>query len=267
MSATKGKHTMGYSHIAHRALTELAAISGVCRKFQKGLRILMYHAIGGDAYGDSLGNYSLSPECFARHMDVLCEMEGNIVPLSLDVLGALKTNFSVSFDDGYLDNLRFAAPILIERQIPFTVFVSSKFVQNQHPGFLNPNELRELSELPGVTIGAHGMTHVHLGRCNELTLNNELSDSKMYLEDIIGRPVSAMSYPYGGVTKQVRDSAFSLGYKIGACSHVGLNRRGCDPLLLARMPIFRQDSVEFFKRKLEGCWDWYGVFQRDLSEI
>lgn len=257
---------MGFSHIAHRALTELAALSGVCRDSKAGLRILMYHSVGGEAYGDSLGNYTITPKKFAQHMDALRGLHGvSIVPFGLEAIGRAQANISISFDDGYLDNLHFAAPILIERGMPFTVFVSSRFVQDQHAGFLNPKDLRELAELPGVMIGAHGRTHVPLVGCDDLMLANELAGSKMYLEDIIGRPVSTMSYPYGAVDRRVRDAVSAAGYRIAACSHIGMNQAGCDPLLLARTTIFGQDSVSFFRRKLAGCWDWYGYLRRNSS--
>ncbi len=257
---------MGFSQLVHRTLTEFAAISGVCSNPEAGLRILMYHAVGGEAYGDSFGHYSITPENFARHMDALCGIEGiKVVPLGQDVCTETQANVAISFDDGYLDNLRCAAPILVERGIPFTVFVSSQFVQDQRSGFLNPGELRELAQLPGVIIGAHGRTHVPLVRCDDLTLANELADSKRYLEDITGRAVSTMSYPYGAVDRRVRDAVSMAGYRIAACSHIGINQTGCDPLLLSRTTIFGQDSVNFLRRKLAGCWDWYGYFQRDLS--
>lgn len=255
---------MGLNHFAHRALTELAAISGVCHKSMAGLRILMYHSVGGEAYGDSLGNYTITPTKFAQHMDALCGLRGaNIVLLGQEPRVGAQANVAISFDDGYLDNLHFAAPILIERGIPFTVFVSSLFVQEQRSGFLSPKDLRELAELPGVVIGAHGRTHVPLVRCDDLTLARELVDSKKYLEDITGRPVSTMSYPYGSVDRRVRDAVSSAGYQLAACSHIGINQVGCDPLLQARTTIFGQDSVSFFRRKLAGCWDWYGWLQRD----
>lgn len=259
---------MGFSHIAHRALTELAALGGACHKTQAGLRILMYHSVGGQAYGDSLGNYTITPKKFAQHMDALRSFHGishgiSIVPLGLEAIGGAQVNIAISFDDGYLDNLHCAAPILIERGMPFTVFVSSRFVREQQVGFLNSKDLRELAELPGVRIGAHGKTHVPLAECDDLTLANELADSKMYLEDITGRPVSTMSYPYGIVDRRVRAAVASAGYRLAACSHIGMNQAGCDPLLLARTTLFGQDSVSFFRRKLAGCWDWYGYLQRN----
>ena len=197
-------------------------------------------------------------------MDALRGFNGaSIVSLGLESCGGEQANVAVSFDDGYLDNLHFAAPVLIERGMPFTVFVSSRFIQERRSGFLEPKDLRELAGLPGVTIGAHGGTHVPLVGCDDLALAHELVDSKKYLEDITGRAVSTMSYPYGSVDRRVRDAVSTAGYRLAACSHIGINQVGCDPLLLARTTIFGQDSVSFFRRKLAGCWDWYGCLQRD----
>jgi peptidoglycan/xylan/chitin deacetylase (PgdA/CDA1 family) len=251
------------AQFGHRVLTELAALSGACRAPQKGLRILMYHAVGGRADNDQLGYYSITAERFARHMEVLSQTAGVVVsPVTRAACDADSAKVAITFDDGYKDNLRVAAPILLAHGMPFTVFVASRFVRDRHPDFLLPEEVRELADLPGVTIGAHGDTHVPLAVCDDKALINELAGSRAYLEDLTGRAVTTMSYPHGSVNRRVRDAVESTGYELAACSHIGINRSEYDPLQLARTTIFAQDGEHLFRRKLEGCWDWYGRLQR-----
>jgi peptidoglycan/xylan/chitin deacetylase (PgdA/CDA1 family) len=254
---------LSLAQFGHRFINELAALSGACRAPQSGLRILMYHAVGGPADNDELGYYSITAERFARHMEVLSQTAGVIVsPVTRAACSADSAKVAITFDDGYRDNLRVAAPILLARGMPFTVFVATRFVRERHPDFLSPEDVRELAGLPGATIGAHGNTHVPLAGCDDLALASELADSRAYLEDLTGRAVTTMSYPHGSVDRRVRDAVESAGYDHAGCSHTGINRATCDPLMLARTTIFAQDGEHSFRRKLAGCWDWYGLLQQ-----
>ena len=255
---------MRIAQLGHRLVTELVAASGVGRSPLTGLRVLMYHAVGGRAHGDRFNYYSMAPERFTRQMDCLLGFPGiRVVPLDAPQWQEPGARVALTFDDGYRDNLTVAAPILLERGLPFTVFVAAGLVRDRHPEFLSPEELRELAGLPGVSIGAHGSSHLPLADCDPEALERELRFSKAYLEEITGRPVSSLSYPHGSVNRQVRAAAAAAGYTLGACSHAGVNGPGCDPLLLSRTEILSHDDERFFRRKLSGCWDWPGRLQHD----
>ena len=97
----------------------------------------------------------------------------------------VKLKIAITFDDGYKDNLYVAAPILAEYGSPFTVFITAKFVNKNSSVYLTPGEMRELSALPGVTIGSHGMTHRRLTGLNSGDLMSELSKSRSRIEDLV----------------------------------------------------------------------------------
>jgi peptidoglycan/xylan/chitin deacetylase (PgdA/CDA1 family) len=224
----------------------------------QGFRILMYHAVGTPALGDRLGIFSLTPERFRRQMALLSAWkQGSVVGLSEKALLGGGIRVAVTFDDGYLDNLEMAAPILIELGLPFTVFVTSEFVRKGIAGFLSPSALRELAKLPGVQIGAHGANHIPLSQCDDSNLHNELVTSKHYLEDILGSEVRTLAYPYGSANRRVKDYALAAGYRLGACSLAGINQAERDPMLLSRTEILSFDNERAFCQKLHGCWDWY----------
>lgn len=94
--------------------------------------ILMYHRIG--APGDDPLQLFVSPEHFRAQMEVLREV--------LPVVGfdALDTPASapraiVTFDDGYLDNLDHAVPVLTDLGIPATFFVTTAALDPAEPEF------------------------------------------------------------------------------------------------------------------------------------
>ncbi|WP_319245411.1 polysaccharide deacetylase family protein [uncultured Propionivibrio sp.] len=241
-----------------RTISETVAGVSWIRQPTDGLRVLMYHAIGTPALGDTLGLFSLSPERFRQHMVLLAGWQrGRVVELDGSALNGNGCRVAITFDDGYSDNLEVAAPVLSELGLPFTVFVTSEFVRNGKPGFLSPNALRDLAALPGARIGAHGANHVALTQCDDTTLRNELTASRSYLENVLGSEIRTLAYPYGAADRRVRDAALAAGYCLGACSQAGVNPAARDPLLLARTEIVSFDNERVFAQKLNGDWDWY----------
>jgi peptidoglycan/xylan/chitin deacetylase (PgdA/CDA1 family) len=214
----------------------------------------MYHAIGSAVPDDSQSRYSLSRQEFADQMHFLAE---NKIPVSRIEEQAERIGACViTFDDGYRDNLTVAAPILAKWGFPFTVFVCRDFVRSGIPVYLSPDEVRELAAIPGVTIGSHGTSHNPLTACDDQGLAQELVGSRKYLEDLIQKPVTAMSYPHGKVDRRVRQAVANAGFAIGATSRFGAVAPGDDALLLKRTDIWSTDTIADFSAKHRGDWDW-----------
>lgn len=229
-----------------------------------GLRLLMYHAVGTRIKEDTLGIYSVNPKLFEQHIKSLTEYRYACkVGLTSGDYKGEELKIAVTFDDGYSDNLYTAAPVLLKYNIPFTVFAVASFIKSNSPEYMNASELRELSEYPGVTIGSHGDSHKPLAMCDDNELQAELLNSRRYLEDVIGKPVNAISYPHGSVDMRVRDFAEKAGYVTGCCSYPGINKPDRDPLMFCRTAILSEDSVRLFMQKLNGHWDWYRWRYRD----
>ena len=238
-----------------------------CLFRHKGNRILMYHAIGTKIESDRRRIYTISPARFGSHMRILAaEQSHSLKALNLGALRDDNPGIMLTFDDGYQDNLTQASPVLTRLGIPFTVFVTTGPVLAREPGFLSPEELRLLDRQHGVTIGAHGATHVPLAECGDRQLKEELAGSKAYLEDLLGHSVDTFSYPHGSVNRRVRDAAERAGFQIGATSRFDLNRFERDPLLVCRTDIWAADSDAVFSRKLAGDWDWMRWRHRDPSQ-
>ncbi|MBA2704213.1 MAG: polysaccharide deacetylase family protein [Blastocatellia bacterium] len=255
---------MSWKRAIGRALAEASALTRNNRP-RPGVRILMYHAVGSRLADDPYG-ISISLQGFRQQMEILA-LEQPTQVVSFDALqsasyfGQLhgqekRLRVAVTFDDGYKDNLFAVAPIMIKLQIPFTVFVTSSFIQNGSSDYLSASELSELAALPGVTIGSHGATHRPLAKCDDATLRWELDESRHYLQEMIGKSVTALSYPHGSVDERVRDAARQAGYVLAGTSCFDINGASHDPLMLCRCEIVAQDSERVFRQKLNGNWDW-----------
>jgi peptidoglycan/xylan/chitin deacetylase (PgdA/CDA1 family) len=118
----------------------------------------------------------------------------------------------ITFDDVPLSFYKEAYPILKEKQMPFTLFISNKFVGEQ--GYLSEKEILVLAQDPLCTIGAHTCNHVRLR--NESGSKLDIKESKNYLERLLGKPVDFLAYPYGrydSVSVKNRQEAKNAGFK------------------------------------------------------
>jgi peptidoglycan/xylan/chitin deacetylase (PgdA/CDA1 family) len=97
--------------------------------------ILNYHRVLPlEKIDNSLVNISVSIENFINQLSYLRD---NFEIISLDSLllhlsgKSNKFKLAITFDDGYRDNLDFAFPILKKFNIPATIYVATKFINNQ----------------------------------------------------------------------------------------------------------------------------------------
>ena len=112
--------------------------------------ILMYHRIASvpsDVYG-----MTVTPEQFRMHMEVLRQ---HYIPLSLDELvdaarsGDIpETAVAITFDDGYVDNLTTASPILVEAGLPATFFLTTEGLDQPTEYWWNVTERIFFSDRP-----------------------------------------------------------------------------------------------------------------------
>ncbi len=82
---------------------------------------------------------------------------------------------------------------------------------------LLPEELSALAEGELVEIGAHTVTHPFLSTQSTTLQQDEIKQSKVDLEQMINRPVTSFSYPFGDRTKETIELARSAGFDC-ACS-------------------------------------------------
>jgi peptidoglycan/xylan/chitin deacetylase (PgdA/CDA1 family) len=227
----------------------------------RGLRVLCYHAVGTEIPDDPYG-LSVSPEAFARQMELVASGRFG-KPVSL---GGAKLDGSpelaVTFDDGYEDTLRAAAPILARLGLPFTVCVTPGLLDSGRP-HLDWPELKELALAPGCEIGAHGLTHVRLGGLDDESLARELAESRRRLEEAAGRAVAVMTWPHGAASRRAAAAARAAGFMRAGCSLYGVNGPDRDPLLLKRTEIVSFDDERDFAGKASGTWDWFALRQGD----
>ncbi len=151
---------------------------------------------------------------------------------------------AITFDDGSESDLLAAAPILRQCAFGATFFITAGWLGR--PGFLSPSQLRELSAL-GFEIGSHSMTHACLTDLDDAGLRRELVDSKLQLEQIIGKPVEHFSCPGGRFDARVARMACDAGYRTLTTSQPRANTMAADRFSLGRVAIMRHCSLPEFR--------------------
>lgn len=117
----------------------------------------------------------------------------------------------ITIDDCLHDLYTVAYPLLTQRHIPFTAFVSSDLLDVE--GYITTAQLEEMSRNSLVTIGSHGATHKCLDTLTEEQQWYEISESKRKLEQITGKQITYYAYSNGRFNKETKALLKKAGYQ------------------------------------------------------
>jgi peptidoglycan/xylan/chitin deacetylase (PgdA/CDA1 family) len=101
---------------------------------------------------------------------------------------------------------------------------------------LSPGELRELS-LNDVQVGSHGCSNAILSRLGADQIEEEVTASRALIEDAIGRPCRAFSYPNGApgdFDRETRAKVVAAGYRCAVTTVKARIGREQDPYEIPR---------------------------------
>lgn len=243
--------------------------------------ILCYHSIHPSAH-----YASASPEMFAAHLDCL-RATVDIVDLREIVAAAdhgpsTRPRVALTFDDGYADNYEFAFPLLAERGITATFFVTVGFlerdpeVMSRLAGIwrtprdeLSPLAWRQVEEMraAGMQFGSHTWSHPNLSELSPAQAASELDRSKAILEDRTGERVDAVAYPFGKWRQHVDETTLTLaraaGYAYGYASLPRAIASRDDQLRIPRFGV-GDDTVADLSAKVSGEIDWHAAVHEHL---
>ena len=157
-----------------------------------------------------------------------------------------KRNVILTFDDG-CESLYFNAfPILKKYRIKAVIYVVVKSIEarnvvwplNENLDPLNILSKEQMLEMTayGIEIGSHLCQHVHLPQLSLSEMKEELSESKRILENVLGKDIYSVAYPFGSYNNDVLDIASEVGYQFGVTTKSG-NNLTANNLELFRIPV------------------------------
>jgi len=97
---------------------------------------------------------------------------------------------------------------ILSDRIPFRTMVNPDYWLQ-----LKKEEIQKLSTNKWITIGSHSYYHNDLAKISLSDLESDLLRSKLYLEKIIDKEVTALAFPYGSYNQTVIEVAKKTGYK------------------------------------------------------
>lgn len=168
--------------------------------------VLLYHHVAEDTPRIT----SVTPAEFEAHLDYLDDNGFHVWSLKRAV-AALEGGESIpdrtvaiTFDDAYTDIRTNAAPMLEDRDWPYTVFVATQAVDEGQGGIMGWDELRELEDR-GATLANHGHAHEHLirrrdGESREAWLaraREDIETGARRLNEETGMDNRLFAWPYG----------------------------------------------------------------------
>lgn len=235
------------------------------KKHQLGkLRVLMYHKVS-ETKTDAL---TVTVRQLEEQLIYLQQGNYQIIGIK-EFLLSLEKNTPIhpqsvllTFDDGYLNNLLLAYPILQKYQAKATVFLPTAFIGKTSAWDENAEQLMNVKQLKGletslIAFGLHSHNHQNFSGLNSKEIQKEIENCINFFQENQLDFVPALAYPYGGRPKNVQDLAkmkqilkdagVKLGFRIG-------NRLNSLPIKdvfeIERLDIRGTDSFEEFKQKI-----------------
>lgn len=216
-------------------------------KYDRHIKVLMYHRIIEKGMKDKANEYSVCIDDFRNHLKVLETL--NFTPITFldyklyldDQLTLPKNPIILTFDDGYLDTFELAIPALLDFDMRAVIFVmgdrSLKRAnwdedKGEVGGKLMSNEQILTASSLGFEIGAHSMNHKVLTELSEIELRQEIMDSMKSVESVLGKKIQSFAYPYGSTDERVTRITRECGFTFGCGVYTG-------------PPVFGEDFYDF----------------------
>ncbi|MDR0303954.1 MAG: polysaccharide deacetylase family protein [Chitinispirillales bacterium] len=167
-----------------------------------------------------------------------------------------ENNISIVFDDGDKSVFDIAYPILKKYNLTATVFIASGIIENEKiddfystKNMMSAENIKELSDF-GWEIASHGVRHLDLTLLDENDLYGELVHSKAKIEKLTGKPVSALSFPYGSWNEKIVKTAQNCGYEKFAVYRK--HKFADEKKIIPATAVYPFDNSEGIKRKISG---------------
>lgn len=251
-SGKRGEYQIEVYGKKETSTEELLAKSTVT--FQQHVPILMYHAID-DFKGEGLKELFVTPTNFEAQMQYLKDQGYTLLTFEQwEKINKVNKPIFVTFDDGMKNNLN--AFHILQRlkddtfQPTATEYAIAGYIDSGSYR-LTSEDIKEMVASGIFSVQSHTMSHADLPKITNF--EEELKTSKEKIEQITGKPVIAIAYPYGHFNQQVVEETKKY-YKFATTTKPGqfIEKEEPDELLLMhRVRISYSTTIEQFAHLVE----------------
>ncbi len=231
--------------------------------------ILVYHQISeAPPKGAPFRGLYVSPGAFARQMALLKLLGYQGLSMSA-LLPYLKGERSgkvvgITFDDGYLNNLTHALPVLQRHGFSSTCYAVSNLLGQTNAWdrdigiaqvpLMDAGQLR-LWVAGGQEVGSHTQNHARLLQSDAATALGEMTQDKAALEGLLAVPVQHFCYPYGEYAAEHVAMAREAGFQTVTTTRRGRSAVNANLLELPRVPVVRSTTLPVFWLKIATAYE------------
>ena len=173
---------------------------------ENSIAVFVYHRFGENNYPST----NIRMPQFKKHLDELIKNNYNVVSIET-IIDALQNNknlpektVAITIDDAFFSIYKKAWPILKEKKLPFTIFVSTGPVNSNSKNYMNWEQLKEMNNR-GVTIGHHTKNHFHLVGKKKETIISEIEEASDDFLKNLGYVPDIFAYPYGEYSSEIKE--------------------------------------------------------------
>lgn len=149
-------------------------------------------------------------------------------------IGFRRPIVTITFDDAWISQYQEALPLLERYKIFATFYILTGSLDK--PDYMTRDQVLALHKA-GHEIGAHTVTHPDLNTLSLFQVEQELKNSKQFLEDLIKKPVPNFAAPYGSASNKVLELIRKF-FKSNRSISFGLNTKNTlDQFKIRALPI------------------------------
>ena len=177
----------------------------------------------------------------------------------------------LTFDDGYVDNLENAGPLLKVYNMKATIFLladpevrtnSWDADTGEEPDALMGLEQKKKLTAFNFEIGSHGFRHQKITEMNDTEAMEELAGSKAALEKQLNVSIPVFAYTYGVTSPKAAKLARRAGYRFAINTDTGGLHLEEDPYAVFRTSIFPEDAEAQLRKKTQSWYRRYFYMKR-----
>ncbi|WP_222931059.1 polysaccharide deacetylase family protein [Acinetobacter guerrae] len=170
-------------------------------------RIVMLHQVSPS---ESASGMNMPPEKFEQLLQLLVNKKSIFCFVSeLEYYRDRNNVVALSFDDGFMDNYKYAYPLLKKYQAKATIYLATQIEGIEK---LNIGQIQEMAQSGLVEFGAHTQHHVNLLKLDDQNAYDEMQKSKQDVEQLVGKCPS-FAYPFGRFNEKHQEMARKIGFK------------------------------------------------------